>query len=627
MITTKRRHSGNDTVEPQTLPLQALGVVDINGDEITASDLLAHALSNSSLQPQKYYEDNFTIRRGSAFVNEYARTDPITGERNDGGPSNPNHLLGTFPTLFPYGRGGFETKRPVNIPYETHARWALKYYDRRFRKDIHFPFQVFGVCQKREVCKSTVLQMRKSKFMRNMDAISTIRPEDLLKASKEETRKLRFSNPAIRALRKNLSVVRSGVKGSDEARQQVRTKIWGMTLAFNPPSLWITINPSDTQDPIAQVLAGNDIDLDAFCNTVGPNATERSANVAGDPFASAQFFHFMIKTIIEVLFGIKKSGNGRIQRKKGILGYVQGYIGTVEAQGRGTLHIHMLIWLQDAPTSNKMQSKLKDDTFRQKVREYISKVVKADIDDKLTEDVLRMPTLNTASYSRPIDPHSLTREQQQEVENRLARTLQFHTCSPRSCLRLKRGRYSCKRRAPFPTASSAWINEEGEWGPKRTCDRLNNWNPPMLHCLRANNDIKIITNGRLTAKLTFYITSYATKKQQTSSNVSALLAKDLAFHKKLNNKGLDIKRLNKRLIQRCANSLTKHREFSAPEIISYLMGWKDTYESHHFATIHLDSIVQALKTEYPELTDRRRAVYKQTMCGNDKLTSDRTGRH
>ena len=58
-------------------------------------------------------------------MNEYARVDPLMGQRNNGGPGDANHLLGTFPTLFPYGQGGFEIDRPVMVPYETHVWWAL----------------------------------------------------------------------------------------------------------------------------------------------------------------------------------------------------------------------------------------------------------------------------------------------------------------------------------------------------------------------------------------------------------------------------------------------------------------------------------------------------------------------
>ncbi|KAF8814030.1 hypothetical protein BYT27DRAFT_7250440 [Phlegmacium glaucopus] len=131
--------------EAGVLPLAHLGVVDVDGVEVTDSELLAHALVNCCEGRQ---EEDYMIRRGSVFVNEYARIDPITGQRNDGGPSDANHLLGSFPTLSPFGQGGFEIEHGVNVPYETHVRWALRYEDKWFQQDLHFPFQVFGVCQK-----------------------------------------------------------------------------------------------------------------------------------------------------------------------------------------------------------------------------------------------------------------------------------------------------------------------------------------------------------------------------------------------------------------------------------------------------------------------------------------------
>jgi len=41
--------------------------------------------------------------------------------------------------------------------------------------------------------------------------------------------------------------------------------------------------------------------------------------------------------------------------------------------------------------------------------------------------------------------------------------------------------------------------------------------------------------------------------------------------------------------------------FSAPEVISYLMGWGDRFISHHFVTIYWSTILSLLKNKYPEL--------------------------
>jgi len=129
----------------------------------------------------------------------------------------------------------------------------------RFQRHEQFPFLVFGVCQKRQVCRSVTLQMKKSSFKKYEALLAKLKPEDFRQASKEEFEKKPYSNEGIRILRKNIRAVRGRIQGTDEACLSMRSKVWSTILLFNPSSLWITINPANTQDPITQVLAGMDI--------------------------------------------------------------------------------------------------------------------------------------------------------------------------------------------------------------------------------------------------------------------------------------------------------------------------------------------------------------------------------
>ena len=232
----------------------------------------------------------------------------------------------------------------------------------RFRRHEQFPFLVFGVCQKHQVCRSVSLQIKKSAFQNHRAILERLWPEDFRQASKEEIDRKPYSNAGIRLLRKNLRAVRTRIQGMDESRLSMRSKVWSTVLLFNPPSLWITINPADTQDPIAQVIARADIDLDKFCRMSGPNSQDRAITMAQDPYAAAKFFHSIIRILLETVFGISKTKYS-IHRKEGAYGTVQAYLGTVEAQGRGSLHMHMLVWLKDAPTAKVMQLALQHDQF------------------------------------------------------------------------------------------------------------------------------------------------------------------------------------------------------------------------------------------------------------------------
>ncbi|KAH9046205.1 hypothetical protein EDB84DRAFT_1629053 [Lactarius hengduanensis] len=204
----------------------------------------------------------------------------------------------------------------------------------------------------------------------------------------------------------------------------------------NPPSIWLTLNPADMQDPIAQVLCGQNIDLDAL-DAFDQRPSDGS--IAADPFATASFFHLIVNAILEALLGIMNCNqNQPIKRETGILGDVDACVGTVEAQGRGTLHLHMVLWLKGSPPSHQMKEMLQTPEFR--------------------ADVQSIPRETRVSFSRPVDPRMPQYDVlQKQAEERIARSVQVHQCS-KACVRLLAGRFICKRRAPFALAVEDWID-------------------------------------------------------------------------------------------------------------------------------------------------------------------------
>nr|GAT44847.1 predicted protein [Mycena chlorophos] len=562
-------------LEPMVFPLMAHGVVDVGGDNIPETTLFAHAVENSI--PETYAAD-YGIRKGRAFVSEYARTDE-NRERFDGGPSDPNHLLGAFPILFPYGYGGFEVDRDIKVTYESHVQWALQYADKRFRKHSQFLFQTFGVLWKRQVCRSTSLHMDHNEFLANQNIISQLEPQDLIQASEEENRKIPFSNPAVRLLRKHLTVIRARVQGTDESRVGIRAQIWGLTLRFNPPSIWMTINLSDTHDPIAQVLAGEAIDLDHFASKMGPKSSKRGRTIAEDPFAASEYFHLVVRLVLEEVLGITVSLRGAITRKQGVLGRINAYVGTVEAQARGSLHLHLLLWLQGAPSAAQMQEALKSEAFRNKIQQFIKQNIRADVSGTIADPKTRKKIKRSVAFSRPIDPRQGDfQEKVREKERSSAAIVQSHECTVYYCLKTKNGRITCKRGYPWPTYTEDWIDEEGNWGAKRRYPFINPWNPAIFNITRSNMDIKLLTNSWETKDIAFYITLYIAKKQTQASNASAILSESYAFKPKDEEQNSQeaeeleketerssMKKLNKKLFEQCANTLSRQYELSGPE--------------------------------------------------------------
>ena len=76
-------------------------------------------------------------------------------------------------------------------------------------------------------------------------------------------------------------------------------------MFLNPLSVWMTVNPIDLHDLMAQVFAGEAINMDKFTNLMGSYAKRCAQNIAKDPYAAVKFFNFIIKTMLCTIFGVK----------------------------------------------------------------------------------------------------------------------------------------------------------------------------------------------------------------------------------------------------------------------------------------------------------------------------------
>lgn len=384
-----------------------------------------------------------------------------------------------------------------------------------------------------------------------------------------------------------------------------------MTAMKGPPALWLTINFADTKDPLVQVFAGADIDMDDLKNTCDLSANDMVKNATENPAAATKAFFFMMKLFFEVLLGIKVSTFGQLKREMGIFGITEGYIGSIEAQGRGTLHVHLFIWLHGSPTAQRMQELLKDKEFRKRMETFISMNIRSDVEG-LDEEYLKSETAKqlkslkkmASACSRPLDPrHDGFDDIIKDFEFASARVHHVHVCTSSTCLVSKKGRIKCKRRAPWKLASHTRVYENGEWESARRLKWLNTWCLIIMLAFRCNHDIKLLTNAGLTKDAAWYMTKYAVKRQELSYNMAALLAKKYALNKAAMQKASTLRDANKKMLAQCVNTLSRYQELSSHQISAHLMGYGDRFESHTFTPIHLRFLMNCCKEYYPELKE------------------------
>ncbi|CAF5170636.1 unnamed protein product, partial [Rotaria magnacalcarata] len=65
--------------------------------------------------------------------------------------------------------------------------------------------------------------------------------------------------------------------------------------------------------------------------------------------------------------------------EKGVLGPIKVYFGTVENQGRGSLHLHVLMWLDHDLIPSQLKESVKNEEFRNGLLGYLEDIIKQDL--------------------------------------------------------------------------------------------------------------------------------------------------------------------------------------------------------------------------------------------------------
>lgn len=191
--------------------------------------------------------------------------------------------------------------------------------------------------QRRYVCYNAKLMMSQPYSESYAQEISKVKSSDVKEAlqiiaqkEKQTTFKI---NENVNRLIKQVKAVGGNVPGGVQARSRLRQNIHSLIYCKGLPSIFLTINPADTHSPVALYLAGVDVDFEKIMWETYPNACSRSQTIASHPVSTAKYFNYLIETILSTLI------------MGGVLGPMDSYFGTVESQGRGSLHLHMLLWL------------------------------------------------------------------------------------------------------------------------------------------------------------------------------------------------------------------------------------------------------------------------------------------
>jgi len=551
-------------------------VTDVDGDA-TSNQMRAAAMRHMKSKSGAYLE----IPHAEKPVNEF---------------HNPELFPMTYPTLFPYGTGGFESlERRCTVSFKRQIKHYLSLTDRRFQEHYSFLFSVFNILQRRSILLHTSLKVKGSSFDRFAAEFSGVSSqsihavcERLATGDHLNIQQMSHEEQRIVKLMKEVNIVTSNVAGSSASRVAMRNEIRSLIIEKGLPSFYITLNFADVYNPLVKFLAGSDIDIDKLLPDEVPKFMDQSILVAKNPFVAAKFFNIYMKAFIRSILRYD-SDPSRTDKAGGIFGNVSAYYGCVEAQGRGTLHCHMVIWLDGSLNCDEIRDRVlaNDQDFQERLIRFIDDSISNEIPEIPSCEEIPSDTFHPCSI-RGLNGNKYPSQdgaRQKDLCN-LVKSCQSHrhsaTCfkywrgppEPKEC-RFDLGLHRYRAHTEFDI-------ETGDLHMRCLDGLVNNFNQTILEAIRCNMDVKFMGSGPSTKAVIYYITDYITKAQLKAHVAYAAL--ELAVKKLESIDTFDDETTikAKKLLQKCAYSMISQQELSAPQVASYLLDLEDHFTSHKF---------------------------------------------
>jgi hypothetical protein len=455
-----------------------------------------------------------------------------------------------FPKLFPTGRG--DPSSPVYASCIKLQRfeafeYLMKHKTARFAQHPRFRFFCFNMLIRHRSGNSSKFFVKKTKN-ENLD-LQTM---------------LDMGNLETNELMRKLSSYSSNIRGSAAYKNSRRSELLDLFPEIGCPNFFMTFSCADTfWEQLQKIL------------TQLPNGSlsTNSQRVIDNPGIVDCYFDKVMDILIEKLL-------------KPVF-KVTDYWFIYEWQMRGSIHMHGLFWVGDFPYTNIEETEAAAVENKEDFLDYLEEKISAwHHFGPLAEEIFsENPTFLQKNF-RPdeiseMDAHpsalSIPAEVTEEDLGRLCHKVNRHTkCSATTCLKLKRGKLVCKTGCPKTVRSRGSFirNDKGIWlyEPRRNDPWMNPYNPFLITVLRCNMDIKVVTSVRA---LVEYLTKYVCKREPGSTNLADIL-KSFAQNKELRKASADT------ILTKCLNSQIKNRDYSAQEIMHYLLQVKSFSCSRSF---------------------------------------------
>jgi hypothetical protein len=253
--------------------------------------------------------------------------------------------LGGFPHLFPCCQSRVVAlfQKPLSVEVR---RLLLLNVDKRWAEDGNFGFLQFN--QMRRHATSRAISVRPGWC--NHPTVQEMKddPTAFLAALAAEEGKT--STPKTLAALKVVRQVSAQIPFSDASRKASMRQMIAHQRYHGYPSVYITFSPKDgdvrlTMARCVATGASAGLGLQALCADANEALRKRLAQ--DHPSYAADSFAAIAHAVLEELLGTKHhtfTHKTHVPKKRGLFGVAKGFFGVIEAQSRGALHMHLVLF-------------------------------------------------------------------------------------------------------------------------------------------------------------------------------------------------------------------------------------------------------------------------------------------
>ncbi|KAF9064004.1 hypothetical protein BDP27DRAFT_1156482, partial [Rhodocollybia butyracea] len=293
----------------------------------------------------------------------------------------------------------------------------------------------------------------------------------------------------------------------------------------------------------------------------------------------------------------------------GIFGEISVYYGVVEAQGRGTLHIHLLVWLQKGMNPMEIKQRCKSSpNFVEKLTAWYDDVFSQNIPEDTHQYIreqgmyIRQPVM-----SRSQDPTEPTFQESfaQDLRDVLESSAMIHehgdTCYkhlPKNIRSLRDDNKDCRFQLPREMSEKTHFDEDDALVLKCNNGFVNGHNPLITISQRCNSDAKPIGSGTVAMAMFQYVGNYTVKFTLDTALVFLALCasiKILAENPPMDIDGvIDTGERSRQLLLKTANKLIAKRELSSQQVATALLGEPSHYTNRAFPRFYWSGMLREI---------------------------------